>query len=44
LGTFSFPRLTDLNCAGIKDIIAGARCLEFEKSDSALPASADKKV
>lgn len=38
LGTFSSPRLTDLNGDGIKDIIVGAGRLEFEQSDSAVLA------
>ena len=38
LGTFSSPRLTDLNGDNIKDIVIGAGRLEFQASDSAVVA------
>ncbi|UBM60898.1 PQQ-binding-like beta-propeller repeat protein [Marinilongibacter aquaticus] len=38
IGTFSSPRLTDLNQDGVKDIVLGAGRLEFESSDSAMIA------
>jgi outer membrane protein assembly factor BamB len=36
IGTFSSPRLTDLNRDGIKDIVLGGGGLEFQKSDTAM--------
>ncbi len=38
IGTFSSPRLTDLNGDGIKDIILGAGRAEFQHCDSAVIA------
>jgi outer membrane protein assembly factor BamB len=38
IGTFSSPRVSDLNKDGVKDIILGAGRLEFEHSDSAIIA------
>jgi len=38
LGTFSSPRVTDLNKDGVKDIIIGSGRLEFQASDSAVIA------
>ncbi len=38
IGTFSSPRLTDLNRDGIKDIVLGAGRLEFQRCDSAIIA------
>ena len=36
IGTFSSPRVTDLNRDGYKDIILGGGGLEFQKSDTAI--------
>ncbi len=36
IGTFSSPRLTDLNQDGIKDIILGGGRLEFQACDTAM--------
>ena len=38
IGTFSSPRVTDLNKDGVKDIIMGAGRLEFQACDSAVIA------
>jgi outer membrane protein assembly factor BamB len=38
VGTFSSPRVTDLNNDGVKDIILGAGRLEFQACDSAVVA------
>ena len=38
IGTFSSPRLTDLNRDGVKDIVLGAGRLEFQRCDSAIIA------
>lgn len=38
LGTFSSPRVTDLNRDGVKDIVLGAGRLEFQACDSAVIA------
>ncbi|WP_341227954.1 PQQ-binding-like beta-propeller repeat protein [uncultured Arcticibacterium sp.] len=38
VGTFSSPRVSDLNGDGVKDIILGAGRLEFEACDSAMIA------
>ena len=36
IGTFSSPRLTDLNRDGVKDIILGGGRLEFQRCDTAM--------
>lgn len=36
IGTFSSPRLTDLNKDGVKDIVLGGGGLEFQKCDTAM--------
>lgn len=38
IGTFSSPRVTDLNKDGVKDIVFGAGRLEFQACDSAVVA------
>ncbi|MBD2752706.1 outer membrane protein assembly factor BamB family protein [Spirosoma validum] len=38
IGTFSSPRVTDLNRDGVQDIILGAGRLEFQRCDSAIIA------
>ncbi|MEM7657245.1 MAG: PQQ-binding-like beta-propeller repeat protein [Bacteroidota bacterium] len=38
IGTFSSPRVTDLNLDGVKDIVMGAGRLEFQACDSAVIA------
>lgn len=38
VGTYSSPRVADLNRDGVKDIIIGAGKFEFEKTDSAVVA------